>query len=124
MQAENRKSSVGFLFVRSDYLNKLLVQFLDPISQRAGNMCRHKGRKIAIPVSDLFDERCRDKRQMLIGHQEDGVDIGGQPPVRERHPKLIFKIRELAYTPDQGLGLLLFCKINQKPGKLFNLNIL
>ena len=51
-------------------------------------------RLLAAERGDLLDERAGDVRILAVGHQEDGLDLGVEPVVRQRHAELVFHVRQ------------------------------
>ena len=51
---------------------------------------------VTAKLGDLFNEGGAGVAELLVGHDEDGLNLGLQVTVHERHIEFEFKIRERA----------------------------
>src|SRR5262249_33953516 len=70
------------------------------------NQRRHEAFDCATQLKHFFDQSRADVRVTLGGHHKHGLDVWLEPPIHERHLKLILVIRDGADTPQDHVGLL------------------
>src|SRR6185503_13430071 len=64
--------------------------------ERGNDGGRHETGDIATEPGDFLDQRRRDVVIALVGHEEHGVDAGGEAPVHVRELELVFEVGERA----------------------------
>ena len=73
---------------------------LGSLDQNSSNFLRQELRQVAAKRGDLPQERAAHVRELFLGHQEHGFDLGVEVQVHQRHGELVFHVAQGAQAAD------------------------
>ena len=78
---------------------------------------------VAAVTRCLFDQRGTGVAELLVGHDEQRLELGFKVPVHQRHIEFEFEVGKGAQAADDRIGLLLHTELDQKAAEGGNENV-
>src|SRR5437773_9570754 len=86
-------------------------------AERLGDVRRDELLDVPAERGDLLDEARREERQVLGGHEEDGLERRVEAPVHERHLELVLEVRQRAQAAKDERRAPLAGVVDQEPAE-------
>src|SRR5438094_608458 len=80
------------------------VPFTEAYLESTLDFGRNKLVELVPKGGDLADQRTADVRILFLGHQENGLDLGVESQVGQRHAKLVLHIAQRAQAAQNDTG--------------------
>src|SRR3989339_1791575 len=104
----------------SPKISILFRSFFKPPGDRFGDHPRN----VASQLGDLPDKTGTEVGILVVGHEEDGLDLRGHFAVGQRHLELVIKIGDRPQAANNGPGFFLPGIVDQQSVKTVDLDVL